>query len=141
MIVAVGEEFFTRASRTSPSISRFTSSKCLICARRNIGFSANNQRRFDEGTIRTFRSFEPCESFHKTLAVKLLLDKSLIRDELWTDETFCLLPRGWISQQFQMPDLRAGTLDSLLTISDDLTKVRYVRFAAAKRRHQISTTV
>ncbi|KAH9540726.1 hypothetical protein CY35_14G021500 [Sphagnum magellanicum] len=51
MIVAVGEEFFTRASRTSPSISRFTSSKCLICARRNIGFSANNQRRFDEGTL------------------------------------------------------------------------------------------
>ncbi|KAH9564502.1 hypothetical protein CY35_04G028500 [Sphagnum magellanicum] len=71
MIVAVGEEFFTRASRTSPSISRFT--RC---------------------------------------------------DELWTDETFCLLPRGWISQQFQMPDLHVGTLDSLLTISDDLTKAK-----------------
>jgi hypothetical protein len=28
-----------------------------------------------------------------------------------------------------MPDLRVGTLDSLLTINDDLTKVRYVRFA------------
>jgi V-type H+-transporting ATPase subunit C len=25
--------------------------------------------------------------------------------------------------KFQMPDLRVGTLDSLLTISDDLTKV------------------
>ncbi|KAH9560168.1 hypothetical protein CY35_06G092300 [Sphagnum magellanicum] len=31
--------------------------------------------------------------------------------------------------KFQMPDLRVGTLDSLLTINDDLTKVRYVRFA------------
>jgi hypothetical protein len=32
-------------------------------------------------------------------------------------EVFCIL-------QFHIPDLRVGTLDSLLALSDDLTKVR-----------------
>jgi hypothetical protein len=99
---------FTRASRTSPSISRFT--RCV---------SSNVSKKRARSFILNFISmpdFVSCVIFRGC-------------DELWTNETFCLLPRGWISQQFQMPDLRVVTLDSLLTISDNLTKVRYVCFA------------
>jgi hypothetical protein len=35
----------------------------------------------------------------------------------WIGEVFCIL-------QFHIPDLRVGTLDSLLALTDDLTKVR-----------------
>jgi hypothetical protein len=54
---------------------------------------------------------------HAPIPLELLVVVTCSNGWRWNAEVFCIL-------QFHIPDLRVGTLDSLLALSDDLTKVR-----------------